>query len=372
MRIGIDIAMLAGRRTGVETYISRLVQAFARGDGAHSYFLYSSRAVDLCVPEAWTVRSGPRGLRTDLWRQAWLPRQVARDRIDLFHSPIPAHPLRLGCRLVVTLHDLCWHAVPEGYGLGERLSQRWWLDQAVRRARRLICVSKSTARDVVSLYPRSASKIDVIHEAIDERYLAPPDERCLAALKQRLGIYRPFVLSVGTISPRKNIDRLLDAFAALATAHSRPLQLVIAGRAGWRADQIERRRERLGLGNDIVMAGYVDDDDLRALYAGARILVIVSLYEGFGLPVLEAMASGTPVIASERSSLPEVVGDAGMLVDPCDAAQIAEAIRILDTDGMLRGRLIERGRRRVASFSWEETARQTLEVFAVAAQGRAR
>ena len=368
MRVGIDIAILAGAKTGVETYIARLIEALARSDRAHRYYLYAQApAPELDTPGECVMKAGGGWLRSDMWRQTWLPREIARDRIDVFHSPFPAYPLLIKCPLVVTLYDLCWRAVPEGYGLGERCSQRWWLDRAVRRARRLICISKSTARDVVNLYPRSASKIDVIHAAIDDRYRAPPDEDRLASLKERLGIAKPFILSVGTIAPRKNLGRLVQAFARLLADRGPQLQLVVAGRPGWRSRDVTETCRRLDMKGEIIFTGYVHDDDLHALYAGARMFVLNSLYEGFGLPLLEAMAGRTPVVASRASSLPEVVGGSGILVDPYDVEALADAMWLVHTDEALRRHLIAQGERRVSAFSWDRAASETLDVFARAA-----
>jgi glycosyltransferase involved in cell wall biosynthesis len=280
---------------------------------------------------------------------------------------MPAFPLAIGCPLVVTLYDLCWRAVPGSYRIGERLSQRWWLDRAVRRADRIIAVSQNTARDVTSLYPKCAAKMSVVHPALDERYFRAPDAGRLSSLREKLGIARPFILSVGTITPRKNLRRLTEAYAALREEHGVSLQLVLAGGPGWRYEGVENLRRSLGLEEDVIMAGYLNDDDLHSLYAAADMFAMVSLYEGFGIPVLEAMAVGTPVVASNTSSLPEVVGGAGVLVDPYDVQAISRAMWQVHSDKSSRQELIDKGRERARSFTWEGVARETSGVFSQAA-----
>ncbi|MFO7171230.1 MAG: glycosyltransferase family 1 protein, partial [Chloroflexota bacterium] len=325
MQIGIDISRIAtAARTGTEHYTYELLAAIGRLDRSTRYTLYCNRPPASLPPlgENFALRPIP---LPRLWTHARLSAEIlARPPDTLF---VPAHVLPLGTplartRAVVTIHDLGYLRFPEAHTrLGRiylRLSTVW----SARVARRVIAVSEATRSDLVRLARVPPEKVTVIHHGLTERFWrrGEPDEQQRARARAIAGGDEPYFLYVGTLQPRKNLVRLIEAFARVigegdGAANCR-LRLVIAGKRGWLAEPIERRAAELGLGDRVRFAGYVPDEDLPALMAGALAFVFPSLYEGFGLPVLEAMAAGTPVLTSTTSSLPEVAGGAALLVDP--------------------------------------------------------
>ena len=279
--------------------------------------------------------------------------------LDLLHSPYYIKPYWLQCPSVVTMYDLIPMIYPQ------HLPRRWsaWIFRvtaslAVRSASQIIAISESTKRDVTRLLGESRGKITVVHLAADERF-RPLDRDQLGKTLQRLGLPRRFVLYMGINKPHKNLVFLVQLFAELST----DAKLVLAGKQDPRYSQVREEVLRLRLDDRVVFLGEVADSDLPALYNGAELFVFPSLYEGFGLPVLEAMACGIPVVCSSASSLPEIVGDAAVTLDPRDAAAWAAAITKLLENGDLRADFRERGLARAAEFSWENTARETFGVY---------
>jgi glycosyltransferase involved in cell wall biosynthesis len=279
---------------------------------------------------------------------------------------VPAHVLPIWSprRAVVTNHDLGYihypAAHPVAHRLYLRLSTRWnaW------RATHLLADSEATRRDIVAHCHVPNEKITVAYLGVDERFRPVRDSRQLEAAMRRYGITVPFLLYVGTIQPRKNLVRLIEAWARYLRRDPRStITLVIAGKRGWLTEAIERRAAELNVAGRVKFTGYVADDDLPSLLSGAVGYVLPSLYEGFGIPVLEAQACGTPVLTSAVSSLPEAGGDAALYVDPLDVDSIADGIARLIEDESLRERLRAAGLRRAREWTWERTARQTLDVF---------
>jgi glycosyltransferase involved in cell wall biosynthesis len=284
---------------------------------------------------------------------------------------VPAHvlpfviPVRRLPPSVVTVHDLGYRYFPEAHTRFQRvyleLSTRWnaWA------ARRIIAISQATAEDLRRYYATPAGKIRVIHEAVE-----PPTDAPEASPERlaRYGLRQPYALFVGTIQPRKNLGRLMEAYARLHRAGYVDWDLVLAGGKGWLSDKLFAQAHALGLGDHIHFPGYVPDEDLPALLRGARFFCFPSLFEGFGLPVLEAQQTGVPVMCANNSALPEIAGDAAILVDPLDVDAIAEAMLRLSQDEALRQELIARGFENVKRFSWEKAARETLAVLEEAAQ----
>ncbi len=294
--------------------------------------------------------------------------EVASRPPDVLFVPAHVLPFRSRWRLppsVVTIHDLGYHLLPRTHTLTQRLylelSTRW----SASAATRLIAVSQATADDLIRSYATPPGKIDVVHEAAPAVAAAAILDGNEARL--RLGLTRPYVLFVGTIQPRKNVVRMAQAFAALVAKEAIDADLVLAGAPGWKSEPLSRTLTGLGLGDRIRRLGYVADADLPALYAGARLFCFVSLYEGFGLPVLEAQSYGVPVMTANNSSLPEIAGDAAILVDPTDVDAMADAMLRLSQDEALRQRLIAAGYENVKRFSWEKAAAETLAVLEEAA-----
>jgi glycosyltransferase involved in cell wall biosynthesis len=370
------------RQSGVGHYTQRLVGGLAAIDQENRYTcLVASDGPGLAVTQRnfarWPTRvSFENHLVGDLWLLGYLPVRLRLWATDVYHGPAVFLPLvKLGYRTVVTIHDLVSflfpETVPRKYSLYMRVMTRW----AARSADRIIAVSRATKDDLTRALGVPDEKVVVIHEAVAPEFAAPVEPAVVEAVIRRYGIRPPYCLFVGNLEPRKNLGRLVEAFAGLRARRParEPIpQLVLAGTRAWLHGGIFEAVAAHDLAADILFTGYVTPADLPALYAGATCFVFPSLYEGFGLPVLEAMAAGTPVVASRAGAIPEVGGDAALLVDPRRPAEIAEAIETVLGDGQLRATLVARGRERARLFTWEAVARQTLAVYeSVYARGRA-
>jgi glycosyltransferase involved in cell wall biosynthesis len=366
MLIGLDISRLAAtQRTGTEHYTRALLDALLALDRHNHYRLYCNQppgALPTLPPNA-ALRSIP---LPRVWTHARLSWEMLQAPPDVLFVPAHALPLALPRRSVVTIHDLGFAHHPDAHTLAQRMYHRVFTPLSVHRATKIIAISQATKRDLVKVYDVPADKIMVVYHGVEPRF-KPLPRAAIVPVLQRYRIDQPFLFFVSTVQPRKNVARLIEAFArARRMIGDQPLTLVLAGKRGWLTAQIERRAAEVGVHEHVRFLGYVPDDDLPALLNGALAYVVPSLYEGFGMTVLEAQACGTPVLASDVSSLPEVVGDAGLLVDPQDVAAIANGIMQLVADGDLRTRLRERGLHHAAQWTWERTARQTLAVLEAA------
>lgn len=366
MRIAIDARLVSYAPGGISQYTIRLVHALAALHTDDEITLLESRKAG--SDASWPVSVKRSGLVTpphNRHEQLTLPIELLRHPSDLLHSPDFIPPFRRRCRSVITIHDLAFLRFPH---LLTPESARYYgqVARAIRSADQVIAVSDSTRRDLLELLSADPEKVTVVHSGVSpECQRLDPAE--VESQRRRLGLPESFILFVGTLEPRKNLPTLLKAFARLRRAH--PVPLVVVGGKGWLYEELFRVRDDLGLGEEVRFAGPVPARELVYYYSCATCLVLPSLYEGFGHPVLEAMACGTPVVASNASSLPEVVGDAGLLVDPEDVEGLAATLGRLLADGNLRQRLIHLGLERAQSFSWEKTARETLAVYHRAVQG---
>jgi glycosyltransferase involved in cell wall biosynthesis len=269
---------------------------------------------------------------------------------------------------VITIHDLAFLSFPQTFRRVNRTYLTWATRVSAKRAARILAVSEATKREIVRLLCLPPEKIVVTYDACDPRF-APPEPAALEAFRRRKGLPERFILFLGTLEPRKNLPALIDAYAKIASSTDAPL--IIGGGKGWLYDEIFARAEALSLGDKIRFVGYVDGAEQPLWYAAATVFAFPSLYEGFGMPPLEAMACGTPVVTSTSSSLPEVVGEAGLTVDPTDVDALAEALLRLLGDAELRAELQTRGLRQARRFSWRETAERTLAAYEDAAGGTA-
>jgi glycosyltransferase involved in cell wall biosynthesis len=302
---------------------------------------------------------------TILWHRlrAPLPIEALAGRADVLHAPDFSLPPTLGARTVVTIHDLAFMTHPECAVPSLRAYLNRVVPRAVKRADHIIAVSQRTADDLVELLGVAPKKITVIHLGIDPSMRRITDAAALADAQERYGLRLPFALAVGTIEPRKNFARLIEAFDLARRQAGGPAQLVIAGRKGWLYDDVFETVERLGLGDAVRFLDYVPDADLATLYSLAAVVTMPSLYEGFGIPVVEAMACGVPVVASTGGSLPEIVGDAGLLAASDDVSALANALARAVGDAALRERLITAGYARARTFDWDAAARQHIAVY---------
>ncbi|MER2599592.1 MAG: glycosyltransferase family 1 protein [Caldilineales bacterium] len=370
MRIAIDARIAHYTGAGIGQYTIHLAQALARLDATNRYLLLQHRSDHrpLATGEhvsrsgLWTP-SHHRREQTLLAAELRLRRMAQKLEIDLLHSPDFIPPLRAhGFKSVITVHDLAFLRWP--HFLTED-SARYYgqIDAAVERADHIIAVSQSTRDDLVKLVGASASKITVVYEAADPLYRPLSRAEALASLRHKFPLPDEFILFVSTIEPRKNITTLLHAYRRLLDSYKVSAGLVLAGATGWLAEQIFETVEQLKLQAHVTFLGRVQNGDLVYLYNLATCLAHPAHYEGFGLTPLEAMACGLPVVVSNVSSLPEVVGDAGLLVDPHSEEDLAVALQRLLDDEALRASLRAKGLARARTFSWQRAAEETLAVY---------
>ncbi len=364
MLIGFEASALQGCKSGVGYYAENLLGGMMAAAPEHDFMLFSNRD----MREAWQPLSRET-LYDDrffpvraAWMQAILPGTLRRVRPDVCHFPNYLAPVAPGCPYLVTIHDMTLFITPRFHRFKKLVLDRTLVPHVARRAARIITVSKSARNDIVRYLKVPKEKVHVIMNAVSPAFKPVVDKASLDAVCARYGLDVPYVLYVGTIEPRKNLTRLIQAFAQLRKA-GLPHKLVLVGQQGWHCEPIYAEVEKQGLQQDAIFTGYVPFDDLPALYSAAESMAFPSLYEGFGLPVLEAMACGTPVVTSASSSLAEVAGDAALLVDPFSVEEIASALRRIHSDRALAEELSYKGRERAAQFTWERAARATLALY---------
>jgi glycosyltransferase involved in cell wall biosynthesis len=364
--IGIDASRaVRPERTGTETYSLELIKALAGLANSHCRLrLYTPQPPHHpdWPASAWIetrLIPWPR-----LWTHTRLALELHQQRPDILF--VPAHVLPLYCPVpaVVTVHDLGYLHFPQAH----RPFDRWYLNWSTRRHTRLadhlLADSEATKNDLIDFYGARPDRIRVVYLGRDENLVRVNDPAAIAQTKAIYHLSGDYLLYLGTLHPRKNLVRLIDAFhRTIQTVPGAALTLVIAGRQGWLYNEIFERVRSLGLTGQVIFPGYIPDRDKPALLSGALAYVFPSLYEGFGLPVLEAMACGVPVLTSSTSCLPEVAGPAALLVNPYDTAAIAAGLKQLVTRPDLRCRLVEAGYRQIQRFSWSKAAKQVLEVL---------
>lgn len=371
LRVALDVHMVGERESGNETYVLNLIEGLKQLGAKTSYLLYSPdpAALDVCgtLPRTFAIRRvwpGPSPLRIPLG----LPVRVLRDRADVLHVNYIAPPI-VSAAVVTTVHDISYVRYPEAFSPRDRWILRTLVPRTMRQAAMVITVSEHARREIASYYGTPEDRIVAIYPSVATlfRPLQPED---VAAVRTRYGLSDPYVLAVGDLQPRKNLARLIRAYAALRARGAYTGRLVLVGKDKFQGSQVSDLVRRLGLQGQVVLTGYVPREDLVGLYGGADVFAYPSLYEGFGSPTVEAMACGCPLVTSSVASLPEVVGDAGLTVDPTDEAALATAIERVVCDGDLRRELIGRGRARVKRYSAQAFAAATQAVYERAAQSR--
>ncbi|MER3472472.1 MAG: glycosyltransferase family 1 protein [Armatimonadota bacterium] len=368
MRIGINVHLLSTTHTGIQHYIRALVpELVQRAIPTHEVVLYGEPS-QLLLPASerirWvhTARPLRSGTQRVLWEQTALGRLLRRDGVEVFFSPAFILPVMWEGVGVVTIHDLNFEVSPHTIHPVRRAYLRAITRRSAHRARAVIAISRATAEDIIRLYQVPESKMVVIPYGLDT-FFNPSHARHLEQMaRQRYRLPEEFLLFVGTLEPRKNLPRLLEAYA-LAQRQSPLPPLVLVGAPGWQNARILAQATRLGIEGQLRLAGYILREHLPGVYAAARALLYPSLYEGFGLPPLEAMGCGTPVLASSVSAMPEVIGEAGVLVDPRNVQEMAEGIQRITQDEALRRQITQRGLQRVRRFRWDDAAQQTLQVL---------
>lgn len=374
MRIAFDGTTLRPRRTGVGYYTEHLLRHLVQQDERHEVVVVSNRPIDLVAPLARPVRTawGRQIPVRLLWMQLVAPRLLRALEPDVAHFTNSMVPLASDVPTVVTIHDMSLTLVPQFHPVRRLLLNRPLASLAARRVDAVITVSHSARRDILRLYNLPAERVRVVYEAAAPAFRPIRDPARLDEVRRRYALPEQFLLYVGTIEPRKNLARLIEAFAARFCARDVRMPLVCVGRYGWKARDVGARVERLGLRDAVRFLGYVPFTDLPAIYSLCTAFVFPSLHEGFGLPVVEAMACGAPAIVGANSSLLEIADDAALAVDARDTIAIGDALARLVADADLRRDLSRRGRARAAFFSWQRAARETLDVYRWVAEKRGR
>ncbi|WP_297527240.1 glycosyltransferase family 4 protein [Thiohalobacter sp.] len=362
LRIGVDARALCRPTDGIGRYLREILRHVAKIQ--HEWILYTPTRTDAIIdlPNVTIKGAHRRGMNRvvqQVWVQSVLPVCAFRDNVDVFWGPSHRLPIGLprSIATVVTIHDLVWRHAPETMARFAHTMERLLMPAAIRRADRILAVSSHTAKDIGTEYPSASGKLMV----------TPLAATVVGDCGEDVNHSRPFghryALFVGTLEPRKNLRRLIQAFSLIQPRLHFPMKLVIAGAKGWGGVELEGMIKKLGLEGEIVLMGRVDDSKLFSLYRHAEMLIMPSLYEGFGLPAVEAMNAGTPVIGSNLASLPEVIGRGGLYVNPFSVESIADRILELANDERLRAALAKAAKDQARRFSWDRTGMLTLRAI---------
>jgi len=369
MRIAID-GRMGHTRVGVGVYVRGLISSLGKTDKENEYFIIVNRnRKEDFIPMQNNFHKIDSSvtysdyLKRDLWEQLYLPLKLHRHKIDVYHGPNYVLPYFTNIKTVLTMYDMISFLPDNWYKPLARARVQKLITISSKKANKIITGSENSKRDIIKILGVPEKKVRVIYIGIDDMYKSINNRHRMDSVKTRYNIAGRFILHVGSLNPRKNIPRLIEAYSRLPQDILREYQLVIAGKRSWGADEIFTKVKQLRLEDKVVFTGFVEDNDLHLLMSAASLLVFSSLYEGFGIPPLEAMACGVPVVASNTSSIPEVVGDAALLLNPYNVEEIADAMYRALTDEQLRNELRQKGFERVNQFSWEKAAKETLVVY---------
>jgi glycosyltransferase involved in cell wall biosynthesis len=369
MRVAYDARPLVKKGTGIGRYVRRLLEALVGLEGTEEILLWSPREIAkgaILGLDPRVREQVQRGWKGNLWLQLVVPILVQRHSPDIFHGTLFLSPLGARCPSVVNIYDLTVYRYPDTMEARSKWPLKLLLPSSVSRADRILTLSEFTKQEIGARWPRAAHKIEVVPGAPCLRFDEPsvgwsgPDA---AKILGRYGVRTPYLLYVGTMEPRKNILRMLKAFESLHAMGAEDTQFVLVGHRGWGYEEVHRAWESSPVRSFIRYIGYVPDEVLALIYKHAVLFLYLSLYEGFGLPPLEAMAAGTCVVASNRASLPECLGEGAVLADPFDVEGLAEVLLRLLRDPDLREEYVRRGLLRAKRYSWRESAEKTLAVY---------
>ncbi len=365
MRIGINGRFLVAKRTGVQRAAYNLVKTLVEIDRENDYIIFTGNEqvglADWAYPNVKVIGDHlipSESIKNHWWEQVWLPRLAQRHAIDILHSPANIAPLFYKGKSIINIHDLCFVVNPQWYSFSFRTLYNFVIPQLAKRATKVITNSNNSKNDLLQYFKLPAEKVSLVYWAVDDVFSLPqPDDKPVGAK-----IQDDFILYVGSLEPRKNINVLIESYEKLR--HDFPAiktKLILIGGESplFASVQLKAREFR----DDVIFKGFVTDQELGEFYRNARLVAYPSLYEGFGLPPLEAMASGTPVVTSSTSSIPEVVGRAAVLVDPRNRDQLARAMHRVLTDSSLRESMVRSGAEQVAKFNWYRVARSVLAVY---------
>jgi len=367
LRIAIDAHSVGTKLGGNESYAINLIEALAQVDAVNDYTLFvtTAEAYDR-FNQRWpnfkvrTTRPHTPLIRIPLTLSA----ELRKNPVDVLHVQFTAPPF-CPCPVVVSVHDLSFEHLPQTFKRRSRTQLRLTVRHSARQAARVLSLSEHGKQDIISTYGIDSQRISAIPLAAPNHFARVTDATELQRVRHTYGIDGDYILSVGSIQPRKNLARLVRAYALLAEKLGKENvpKLLLAGKRAWLFDETLRSLEESGVKDSVILTGYVPEKDLPPLYSGAMCFVYPSFFEGFGLPPLEAMKCGAPVIVSNTTSLPEVVGDAAICVDPYDINAIAGALERVNTDSILREELSIKGQARARLFDWRDTALRTLDVY---------
>jgi glycosyltransferase involved in cell wall biosynthesis len=379
MRIGINAHLLSSvptyRSAGVSHSIYHLISGLAAFDQQNEYVIFGNEAhlapllshadnFEIC-PSPWPTN---KPLSRVAFEQTMLSYLIKKYRLDFFHAPVNVLPLVSSCPGVVTIHDLAFIRYPEYFIHAKRLYQQFFTARSAHKARLVIAVSEATKRDLIDYFHIDPDNILVCYNTVDPDFRPITDEASLAAFRLCRHLPDRFLFYIGTLEPRKNLIMLVEAFECLHRVYQLPQRLVIAGAKGWLFDELFARVKDLGLEKDIIFPGFLPQEELLWWYNAADLFVYPSLYEGFGLPVVEALACGVPVVTSNISSLPEIGGDAVMVANPHDPRDFARKIYTVLTDTALATQLRHRGVSHAQKFSILSTTKQIMHAYEVASR----
>ena len=352
MKVAIDVQTVLGQPTGYGFYVSNLVSYLEKMDDLQLIKIRPSSEKDFSTPQRL------------IWDQFTFPRLAKKHQVDLIHQPCFSAPLLYKGPVVVTIQDIIGILFPKNIPFASRMFYSKWVPLSYRKALQIITISNSAKNDIIKILHISEDKITVIPLAVDEKFGDRVSNDQVLKIRKKYKLPEKYILHIGTLEPRKNLGFLIDVFSQVIKDRDfDDLRLVITGKRGWYFEGLFDKVRRLNLEKKVIFNGYFDEEDKPALYKGATIFAFPSLYEGFGLPPLEAMASGVPVISSNTSSMPEVVGKAGILLAPNDTKGWVKSIKEVASNAGLRDKMKTANRAQVAHFSWKETARKTLEVY---------
>jgi glycosyltransferase involved in cell wall biosynthesis len=364
MLIGYDGRFITRRPTGNGIYAIRLIEALSSLDYSNQYRIYipgPNPAIPVGLGENAEVR-----IMNYLHRSAWLrvpilfPLELRRFPVDIFHAHYTIPPWTR-TEVVMTLHDFFWIVYPQHFVSIKRIPITYTIRKSVTRADRILVGSSHTKQQAIEYFKVPEDRFAIIPYGLDQRFLLQADEEELMKIRRKYGIDAPYILAVGDIHPRKNLERLLKAFTILP--ERRDVKLVLVGKPLWKSRELYQHIENADLEDSVITTGYVPDDDLPLLYQAAEIFCYPSLYEGFGFPIIEAMASGVPVATSDTTSCPEVGGEAAVYFNPTSVEDIADKLSQILTDSEFRDECIRAGFQWARRFTWEETAARTMEIY---------
>ena len=363
MKISIDVHSLENKKwAGKEHYVNNLVKELSLIDSNNQYYLYLRKDIALNLPSNFKKRI----IRFPnfLWHLA-VSIDLLFVKSDFYFAPTSyiVSALKLFTPTIIVIHDLVSFIMPAKHNKKARILEKLFMGISCKRAKYVIAVSENTKKDLIKIFKIKSNKIIVIPEAPESRFHLVEDQNMIKKVLNKYDLPANFILSVGTLEPRKNLVRLIEAYRDLLNAGLTKHTLVIVGKKGWYFEEIFTKVKQLKLEKNIIFTGYIDDMDIHFLYNAASCFVYPSLYEGFGLPVLEAMSCGCPVITSDNSSLPEVAGGAAILINPNSSSEIKDKLYLVLSNVSLREKMRQAGLDRAKMFSWAHTAKKSLEVF---------